>query len=151
MKASEIMTANPACCSPDDDASAAAQLMEKNDCGCIPVVEGERAVGVITDRDIALRGVARGRSPDTQVRELMTSSTHCCNADSDVEEVEKLMSDRQVRRVLVVDGDQCVVGIVAQADIARAAERGSDLDRADVGRVVEQISEPTANRDARLA
>ena len=150
MKVRDIMTAKPASCSPQDSLSRAAQLMEKNDCGCIPVVDSERVVGVITDRDIAVRGVAHGRSSDTQVSELMTSTTLSCSADSDVNEVERIMADEQVRRVLVLDDDGHCVGIVAQADVARAADRGDGVQDAEVGRIVERISEPTRSLDVRL-
>ncbi|MGQ0815144.1 MAG: CBS domain-containing protein [Gemmatimonadota bacterium] len=146
MKARDIMTANPACCTPDDTVERAAHLMEENDCGCIPVVEGSQSncvIGVITDRDIAVRGVGHGRSPDVRVADLMTDSPYCCSADSDVRDIEGLMSDRQVRRVVIVDEDGCCVGIVAQADLARAAEEGREVSDEEVGRVVEKISEPS--------
>lgn len=145
MHARELMTPQPACCTPADTIGRAAQLMEQNDCGCIPVLhasDDSRVVGVITDRDIAVRGVAHDRSSDTEVRDLMTSSPCCCSADADVSEVERLMADRQVRRVVVVDDQGCCVGIVAQADIALAAERSPEVSDEEVGRVVERISEP---------
>ena len=142
MKAKELMTTNPACCTPDATAQQAAQMMEENDCGCIPVVEdGESRflVGVITDRDLALRGVARGRSPETPVKELMSTDVSAVQPDDSVDRVEELMADLQVRRVPVIDADGCCVGIIAQADLALEDELASD---ADVGQVVERISEP---------
>jgi CBS domain-containing protein len=145
MKAHEIMTASPACCTPDDPAKRVAQLMADNDCGCIPVVadrNDSRVVGVVTDRDIAIRGVAKGKGPDARVRDLMTPDPFCCSADADVKDVERLMAERQVRRVVVVDGDGCCVGVIAQADLARAAERTKDVSDVEVARVVERISEP---------
>jgi CBS domain-containing protein len=139
------MTGNPACCTPDSTAADAARLMEKYDCGCIPVVQSDddhSVVGVITDRDIAIRCVSRGLGSDATVSELMTSAPHCCGPDADLQEVEQLMSDRQVRRIVVVDdGGECL-GIVAQADLARAADRSSEVSDAEIGRVVERISEP---------
>ena len=143
MKAEEIMTRNPACCTPESTAQEAAQLMVENDCGCLPVVEDmetERLVGVVTDRDLAARCLAEGKGADTQVRELMSDNPSCCTPDSDVEEVQRIMADRQVRRVPVVDQRGCCVGMVAQADLARAERGVSDR---DVGRVVENVSEPT--------
>ena len=142
MKAKELMTTNPACCTPDATAQQVAQLMEENDCGCIPVVEdGESRflVGVITDRDLALRGVARGRSPETPVKELMSTDVSAVKPEDPVDRVEELMADLQVRRVPVIDEDGCCVGIIAQADLALEDELASD---ADVGQVVERISEP---------
>jgi CBS domain-containing protein len=140
MKAKELMTTNPACCTPEATAQQVAQLMEENDCGCIPVVEDAESrflVGVITDRDLALRGVARGRSPETAVRDLMTSDVSAVKPEDDVDSVEQLMIDLQVRRIPVVDEDGCCVGIIAQADLALDE---SESDR-EVGQVVERISE----------
>jgi CBS domain-containing protein len=146
MRVQEIMTPNPACCTPQDTVERAAQLMAENDCGLLPVVQekgNSRVVGVITDRDIAVRGVALGKKPDTRVSELMTPAPFSCPPDARIDDVERVMSDRQVRRVVIVDDDNCCVGIVAQADIALAAERYADLDEKDVAHVVERISEPS--------
>jgi CBS domain-containing protein len=144
MRAREIMTTDPACVAADDSIEVAARLMEERDCGCIPVVRASGdacVVGVITDRDIAVRGVAHGRA-DARVSELMTPSPFCCGPDADLRDVEETMSARQVRRVVIVDDGGCCVGIVAQADVARAAQRGTDVSDDEVGRVVESISEP---------
>ena len=146
MKAQDIMTANPACCTPDDTAQRAAELMEQNDCGCVPVVddlETRHVVGVVTDRDIATRAVAAGKAPDTRVRDVMSSQPSCCGADDDVEEVARIMSERQVRRVPVVDAKGCCVGMVSQADLAREADASSDLSEREVARVIERVPEPT--------
>jgi CBS domain-containing protein len=143
MKAQDIMTAHPACCSPDDTAEHAAHLMDEHDCGCLPVVtdEGSRhLLGIVTDRDIALRGVGRGGGANTRVSDLMTAEVSCCAVDSDIEEVERIMAERQVRRVPVLDDRGACIGIIAQADLAR--EAGHAVSDAEVGRVVEQISEP---------
>lgn len=145
MRAKDVMTERPACCTPEDTIERAAHLMEENDCGCIPVIESRGSntvVGVITDRDVTLRAVGRGMGSDTPVREVMTAGPCCCGPDADVREVESIMADRQIRRVMVVDDAGCCVGIVAQADVARAATRNSEVDDAEVGRVVERISEP---------
>jgi len=154
MKAQELMTANPACCTPDDSIDRAAQLMADNDCGCIPVVadrNDSRVVGVITDRDIAIRGVAKGKGPDTRVRDLMTPDPFCCLADDNVKDVERVMAERQVRRVLVVDGGRCCVGVIAQADLARAADRRREVTDLEVARVIERISEPGPSAGDRAA
>ena len=145
MKAQEIMTKNPACVTPHDSAQHAAELMGQHDCGCVPVVDernSNRVVGVVTDRDIAVRAVAKGKAPNTPVSEIMTANAVCCPPDADVRDVERKMSDRQIRRVVIADADGCCVGIVAQADLARAARRsGASLER-EVAQVVERISEP---------
>lgn len=151
MRAQELMTRNPACVTPDDSARHAAQLMEENDCGCLPVVNSGdgRVVGVVTDRDITVRGSAKGRGPETSVRELMTRDPDCCREDDDVKDVQRVMSDRQVRRIVIVDADRHPVGMVAQADLARAAEGGGKVSDRDVARVVESISAPAGARAER--
>jgi CBS domain-containing protein len=149
MKAQEIMTGNPAVVTSDDSIEKAARLMQDNDCGCIPVVDaGSRnsVVGVITDRDIAIRGVGRGLDASTRVREIMTPDPHTVSSSADVKDVERIMSDRQVRRVVVVDDDGQCVGIVAQADLARGEARAV-VDESDLARVVERISEPAPHND----
>src|SRR5919108_2981354 len=140
MKAGELMTARPACCTPEDTIRGAAQLMREHDCGCIPVVKDKgsmRLVGVVTDRDIACRCTAEGKSPETPVKEAMTRDPKCCASDDDVETVEKIMAAEQVRRVPVVDEKGCCVGMIAQADLALNARAASD---SEVGKVVERIS-----------
>jgi CBS domain-containing protein len=145
MKVSDIMTREPACCTPDDTMKQAAHLMEENDCGCIPIVasgDDNRVIGVVTDRDIAVRGVGRGMKANAQVRDVMTGNVCSCSDDADVSEVERLMAEHQIRRVVVVDNGGRCVGMVAQADLARAAEQGRDVSAEEIGRVVERISEP---------
>jgi CBS domain-containing protein len=137
---------------PDDPVQRVAQLMEDNDCGCIPVVadtNDNRVLGVITDRDIAIRGVAKGKGPDARVRDLMTADPFCCSADADLKEVERVMSERQVRRVVLVDDAGGCVGVIAQADLARAAERSRDVSDVEVAKIVERISEPAPTSRAR--
>jgi CBS domain-containing protein len=146
MRARELMTKDPACVTPDDTLQHVAQLMAEHDCGCIPVVqEGgqSRIVGVVTDRDIALRAVARGKAADAVVGDVMTRDVACCTADADLRTVERTMSDRQIRRVVIADADGCCVGILSQADLARAAARGEEVEEREVARVVESISQPT--------
>ena len=141
MRARDIMRADPACVTPSDTVEMAAQRMLECDCGALPVVENadtKRVVGVVSDRDITVRGVARGMDPTTKVSEVMSKSVSVCPADADVADVERTMADRQIRRVVIVDDDECCVGIVSQADIARAADHN------DVAIVVERISESRA-------
>ncbi|MHB1223380.1 MAG: CBS domain-containing protein [Gemmatimonadaceae bacterium] len=145
MRASDIMTGHPAHVTRNDPARKAAMLMADYDCGCLPVVAGDndsRVVGVVTDRDLALRGLAQGRGPDTPVHELMTADPNCCTADADIKDVERIMADWQVRRVVVVDSDGACLGMIAQADLARAAEEQRGVSDREVARVVERISEP---------
>jgi CBS domain-containing protein len=150
MRVGDIMTPNPACCTPDSTAREVATLMRDNDCGSIPVVENREAnrlVGLVTDRDLAIRGYAADKGPDTRVRELMTEAPITSAPEDEVEIVREVMVAQQVRRVPVVDNDGAVVGIVAQADIA--LEEGAASDQ-EVGRVVEAISEPRDDLDPRL-
>ncbi len=141
MKVREIMTENPACCTPEQTVREAAHLMVQNDCGSIPVVEEStrRLLGVVTDRDLAIRVLAEGRGPDTPVREAMTPDPVTCSPDDDVDKVERLMAERQVRRIPVVENGR-VVGVVAQADLALHPNAVSDR---EVGHLVEEISQPT--------
>ena len=122
MKAREIMTKDPAACGPNDTAEDVARTMRDQDCGCVPVVDASsrRLLGIVTDRDLAMRVLAEGLGPDARVRELMSPDPCCCSPDDDLRTVEKLMSDNQVRRVPVVDEQGCCVGIISQADLAMA-------------------------------
>lgn len=143
MKAQDMMTPNPTCCTADTPARDAARLMADHDCGCIPVVEDQqssRLIGVVTDRDLTIRGTARGKGPDTPVRELMSGDVSGCAPESDAREVERIMAEQRVRRVPVVDDAGRCTGMIAQADLARQAGRHG-LDEDELARVVESISE----------
>ena len=143
MKVRDIMTASPACCSPSDSLRDAARIMRDSDCGAVPVVENDRVVGIITDRDLAVRALAEGKTADAKVSEVLTRDPRCCSEDADVDEVAHVMKENQVRRVPIVDASGKCVGIVSQADLARAAKDGSTVSDREVGIVVERISEPT--------
>ena len=119
MKISEVMTTGVETVSADQTAREAASFMLRADAGSIPVCEGDRVVGMITDRDIAVRGVAEGRGPDTPVRELMSDGIICAREDDNIDEVARRMSDEQIRRLPVLDADQRLVGIVSLGDLAR--------------------------------
>ena len=121
MKVSEVMTRSVVTVSPEQTAREAASFMLSNDAGSIPVTDGERLVGIITDRDIAVRGVANGRGPDTSVRELMSGSVICAQLGDDVDDVATKMSDEQVRRLPVVDENHRLCGIVSLGDLSREA------------------------------
>ncbi|HYO14641.1 MAG TPA: CBS domain-containing protein [Thermoanaerobaculia bacterium] len=138
----DIMTENPAVCTPETTARDAARMMEENDCGSLPVVETRdsmKLIGIVTDRDLALRILGRGQNPDTRILEAMTRNVAAVRRDDNLDEVERLMAEQQVRRIPVVDEDGRILGIIAQADLAR--EQGAVGSR-DFGRVLEKISEP---------
>lgn len=140
--ARDIMTDSPAVVTPETPARDAAQLMQDNDCGSLPVVESRdsmKLLGIVTDRDLALRILGRGQDPGTPVREAMTKNVSSVKQDDDLDAVERVMSSQQVRRVPVVDGQDRIIGIIAQADLARELE---SVGRKDFSRVVEKISQP---------
>ena len=141
MKVQDVMTRDPATVTPGATIREAAQLMQREDTGIIPVVEekaNRRLVGVVTDRDIAIRAVAEGRDGATRVKDVMsTSRLATCTPDDDVDEAMQAMASEQVRRIPIVDDRGTLVGIVAQADIVRKAH---DAEQAQ--RTVKRISEP---------
>jgi CBS domain-containing protein len=122
MKVSEVMTRDVQTIQPDQTAREAASFMLNADAGSIPVTDGGRLIGMITDRDIAVRGVAKGNGPDTPVRELMTDDLVVVRIDDDVEEAAAKMSDAQVRRLPVIDQDERLCGIVSLGDLSREAD-----------------------------
>ena len=122
MKVSDVMTENVQTVRPDQRVQEAASFMLSADAGSIPVAEGDRLVGMITDRDIAVRGIAKGYGPDTPVRELMSSDVICARADDDIEDAANRMSEAQVRRLPVVDQDERLCGIVSLGDLSREAD-----------------------------
>jgi CBS domain-containing protein len=121
MKVSEVMTRSVATVSPEQTAREAASFMLSNDAGSIPVTDGDRLVGMITDRDIAVRGVANGRGPDTSVRELMSDNVICARVGDNVDDVATQMSEAQVRRLPVDDENDRLCGIVSLGDLSREA------------------------------
>jgi CBS domain-containing protein len=146
MKARDIMTANPTVASVDDSAAQVARAMQEKDCGSLPVVDaGGKIVGVVTDRDLAIRGLAQGLGPDTSVAKLMTLFPYSCGPDDGVHIAEKIMAERKVRRVPVVDENQRCIGMIAQADLARAATQKATVTDREVALVVERISTPGAS------
>ena len=122
MKVSEVMTREVETVRPDQTVQEAANFMLRADAGSIPVTEGDRLIGMITDRDIAVRGIAKGHGPETPVRELMSSGLICARVDEDVEEVANKMSEAQVRRLPVIDEQDRLCGIVSLGDLAREAD-----------------------------
>ena len=142
MKVQDVMTRDPRCVTPETSAREAAQVMKDEDVGIVPVVEGERLVGVVTDRDLALRVVAAGRDSSATVRDVMSSGRIAtCRPDEDLDRVMETMAKEQVRRVPIVDERGSLVGIVAQADVVLKAQ-----DDRKAEKTVEQISEPGQSR-----
>lgn len=141
MQVRDVMTKDPACVTPGATIREAAQLMQRENVGIVPVVEEKgtnRLLGVVTDRDIAIRVVAEGRDGGTRVSDIMSSSRiRTCTLDDDVDAVMDAMADEQLRRIPIVDDRGMLVGIVAQADIVRKTR---DEDKA--GNTVKEISEP---------
>ena len=118
MRVAEAMTRDVRIASPDQTISDAASLMAQCDAGAIPVGENDRLVGLITDRDIAVRAVAAGKGPNTPVRDVMSREVKYCFEDEDLQHVAKNMAEIRVRRLPVVSRDKRLVGIVSLGDIA---------------------------------
>ena len=141
MKIQDVMTRNPASVTPDAPASEAARIMKSEDVGIVPVVEdtqSRRLVGVVTDRDLAVRIVAEGRDSQARVRDVMSGGTlHTRRPGDDLDDVMDAMAREQVRRIPIVDERGALVGIVSQADVVRKAR-----DDAKAEETVERISEP---------
>jgi CBS domain-containing protein len=137
-----VMTSDPTTCPPDATLRQVAQMMKQHDCGQIPVVDQQRQpLGVITDRDIAVRAVAEGTDvANATAADYMTSPVTTVPQDSSLNDVARLMEQNQIRRVVVVDQQGCVAGIVAQADVALAGRAGKTAE------VVKQVSQPSSSR-----
>lgn len=132
----DVMSSNPCAIDADKPVAHAAKMMKQEDVGLAPVVEGDRLVGTLTDRDIVLRVVAEGKDPQTvTAREVASTDLVTIDPQQDLEEALRLMASKQVRRLPVVE-EGLLVGVLAQADIARAAEEQQ------TGRLVEDISQP---------
>ena len=119
MKIRDVMTRDAQLARPDDTLQRAAQLMQQCDCGILPVADGDRLVGIITDRDIAVRCIAQGKGPDAKVRDGMTQEVLYCFDSEETQHVCQNMADIQVRRLPVVNRDKRLVGIVSLSDLAR--------------------------------
>ena len=119
MRVSEAMTREVRVANPTQTIRDVAKIMAEIDAGAVPVGENDRLVGMITDRDIAIRAVAEGKGPDTPVRDIMSKDIKYCYDDEDLEHVAENMGDLQVRRLPVVNRDKRLVGIVALGDVAR--------------------------------
>ena len=142
----EIMTANPACCTPDTSLPEVARMMVQKDCGEIPVIEDEKSrlpIGVVTDRDIVCRTIANNRNPlDLTAADCMTKSIVTATPNMSLEECCRIMEEKLIRRVPVVDDSGACVGIVALADIS--LHTGKNV----AGHIVREVSEPTLSASA---
>ena len=136
MKVRDVMTRDVHTVRPETPMQQAASFMLSAEAGSIPVTDGSRLVGMITDRDIAVRGVAKGFAPDTPVRDLMTSDIICARDDDEIEDVAARMSEAQVRRLPVVDDQDQLCGIVSLGDLSRE----TDADCAN--QALEGVSQP---------
>jgi len=140
MQVREIMTTNPACCTADASLEEVAKAMVEHDCGEIPIVRSssdKSLLGVVTDRDIVCRLVAQGRNPvDEAAESCMSSPVVSVRESTPVEDCARLMEDKQIRRVPVVNGGGMVCGIISQADIAKNASRKITAD------LVKDVSQP---------
>ncbi|MDQ4123028.1 MAG: CBS domain-containing protein [Acidobacteriota bacterium] len=143
MNVSEIMTPNPTCCTPETGLQEVARMMVDNDCGEIPVVENfdtRIPVGVVTDRDITCRTVAKGLNPlEMSASDCMTPNPVSVRPDLSVEECGLIMEDNKIRRILVVDETGACTGIVALADLA------SNATKTDAGDILQEVSASTAS------
>ena len=141
-KCSEVMTKDPVCCLPDSPVTKAAQLMARENIGSVPVIESEQThklVCIVTDRDLALKVVAKGRdAKSTQVEAVMTHKVVSCLAEDDLQKALDAMAEHQLRRIPIVDGDNRIVGIISQADVATRLNQP-----AKTAEVVKEISQST--------
>jgi CBS-domain-containing membrane protein len=133
----DVMTRDVQSISPQETIQRAAQMMDELNVGSIPVLDGQKLVGMITDRDITVRATAAGQAPgSTRVGDVMSTDVRTCSPDQTVDEVLGQMGDVQIRRVPVVDGSQQVVGIVSMGDMATKHSAGVD-------RALEEVSSPS--------
>lgn len=143
MKIRDVMTPDVRTIAPSASIQEAARIMSETDVGVLPVAESDRLVGMLTDRDIAVRAVAAGLDPNTAVREAMSLEIKYCFEDDDVDAVCENMADQQLRRLPVVDNDKNLVGIVSLADLAEHADSDS------TGEALEGITRPGGQHSQR--
>ena len=136
MKVSDAMSRDVQVASPTQSIRNAAKVMAKIDAGVLPVGEHDRLIGIITDRDIAIRAVAEGKAPTTKVRDIMSDEVLYCFEDQDLDEVARNMSIMKIRRLPVVNRDKRLVGIISFGDLA------GNEDPSTAGQAISEISEP---------
>ena len=135
MQVSDVMTPGVQFIHPEQTIGEAARIMAESDIGALPVGENDRLVGMVTDRDIVIRGLADGKGPETKVRDVMSPDVKYCYEDEKVDHVAHNMGEIQVRRLPVMDRDKRLVGIVAMADVA--TKRGPAV----AGETIKEVSE----------
>jgi CBS domain-containing protein len=138
MRVAEAMTRNAHIADPNQSLTEAAKMMADCDCGVLPVGENDRLVGMITDRDIVVRALAKGKTGDAKIREVMSKDVKYCFEEDDVDEVARNMGDLQVRRLPVLSRDKRLTGIVSLGDIANTSEVESAAE------ALSSISEPSS-------
>lgn len=139
MKLSDVMHRNVEVIDSEATLHEAARRMSEADVGVLPVTAGGRLTGMLTDRDIVVRSIARGAHPDeTKVADAMTDEVECCYEDDSIDEVSRKMSDRQIQRLVVLNDDDALVGIVSIGDLARARDNAPAAAHA-----LEEIKRPT--------
>ncbi|HVE42299.1 MAG TPA: CBS domain-containing protein [Planctomycetota bacterium] len=137
----DIMSRDIECASPESTVKDAASALKAHDIGSMPVCEGKRVVGIITDRDITIRAVAEGRDPgSTKVRDVMSKDIVSIREDADLKEAERLMRERQLRRLPVLNGEGNLVGYLAIARIARTESPE------EAGKVLQGVSQPSKTK-----
>ena len=141
MKVRECMTRDVAVAQPGQTIAEAARMMAECDAGALPVAENERLVGMVTDRDIAIRAVAQNKAPDTLVRDVMSKEVLYCFDDEDLDHVAENMGQQQIRRLPVMNRDKRLVGIISLGDIATGAKPDT------AGQAVAGISRPGGKHD----
>lgn len=137
MRIADAMTRNVQLVNPTQSIVEAAQMMADCDCGSLPVAENDKLVGMITDRDIVVRALARGKSPDTRIKEVMSPEIKYCFEEDDLNNVARNMGDLQIRRLPVVDKNKNLVGIISLGDIAIT-------DEVPAAEALSEISEPAS-------
>jgi len=125
MKVAQIMNTDVFLTAPNRSIREAAETMQRMDVGSLPVGDGDRLIGMVTDRDIVIRAIAKGMNADTPVREVMTQEIRYCFDDQEVDDVARNMADLQVRRLPVINRDKRLVGFVSLADFAHGADNGA--------------------------
>jgi CBS domain-containing protein len=143
-KCNEVMTKDPVCCLPDDTVAKAAQLMQRDNIGSIPVIENnqtQKLVGIVTDRDLVLKIIAKGQdAKSTKVEAVMTHQVVTCHAEDDLQKALDAMAEHQLRRIPIVDTNHKIIGIIAQADVATRVDQPEKT-----AEMVKEISQANVN------